>query len=83
MWPTLTEKERKDIGEAGEQGKGWSVLTWRKSNLPQGMMKRWERKSTLMPGQSISRKMGWWKTGDPVATKTKDHLDLWAPKGVE
>eukprot|EP00961_Rhodomonas_salina_P208982 2820334-Rhodomonas_salina.1 len=27
--------------------------------------------------------MGWWKTGDPVATKTKDHLDLWMPKGVE
>eukprot|EP00961_Rhodomonas_salina_P290600 3926633-Rhodomonas_salina.1 len=58
MWPALTEKERKDIWEAGELGEGWSVLTWRKFKLPQGMLKHWERKSTLMPGQSISRKMG-------------------------
>eukprot|EP00961_Rhodomonas_salina_P017387 233894-Rhodomonas_salina.1 len=30
-----------------------------------------------MPGQPISRRKGWWVTGNPVATNSKDHLDLW------
>eukprot|EP00961_Rhodomonas_salina_P180415 2435146-Rhodomonas_salina.1 len=31
-----------------------------------------------MQGHDISRRKEWWVTGNPVSTKTKDHLDLWA-----
>eukprot|EP00961_Rhodomonas_salina_P016830 227011-Rhodomonas_salina.2 len=40
----------------------------------------WERVSTLMPGHTISRQKDWWETGNQVATKITDQIDLWSRK---
>eukprot|EP00961_Rhodomonas_salina_P064916 873469-Rhodomonas_salina.2 len=83
MWPALTESERCDVEQVSYQDRaGWSLLTcqWCKYKLPMQMQRQWEQKVTLMPGQPISRRKGWWETGNQVATNSKDHLDLWALK---
>eukprot|EP00961_Rhodomonas_salina_P015804 212386-Rhodomonas_salina.1 len=65
MWQTLTHRERGEVeATPAESASEWILLTWRKFKLPQRMLGGWKRVSTY-----------WWETGNPVATKTTDHLD--------
>eukprot|EP00961_Rhodomonas_salina_P079056 1063005-Rhodomonas_salina.1 len=79
MWPTLTQTERGEVEATPvEAASEWMLLTWRKFKLPQSMLSGWKLASSLMQGHTISRQKDWWETGNPVATKITDHLDLWS-----